>query len=86
MINRKLQNKFINDINSFSVDYNCQRFGLYYSIVLEDYISIANHIGKIEYNPKKNKFRYETDKQYFNFCYNLINMFYLSALWKEYHK
>nr|DAR73025.1 MAG TPA: hypothetical protein [Caudoviricetes sp.] len=87
MINKKLQNNFINNVDTFIFDYNCQRFGIYYSNVLEDYISISNHIGKIEYNPLSSKFHYEEeDKQYFNYCYNLINMFYLAALWKEYYK
>lgn len=86
MINNKLQNRFINDINSFSIDYDCQRFGVYYSYAINEYITIANHIGKIEYNPWSSKFYYgKRDKQYFNFCYNLINMFYLAALWKEYY-
>jgi len=86
MINKKLQNNFIDNIDTFIFDYNCQRFGIYYSNVLEDYISISNHIGKIDYNPQKSKFRYKVDKQYFNYCYNLINMFYLSTLWEEYYK
>lgn len=79
MINKKLQNNFIDNVDTFIFDYNCQRFGIYYSNVLEDYISISNHIGKIEYNPLSSKFHYEEeDKQYFNYCYNLINIFYLT--------
>lgn len=86
MINKKIQDKFINDINSYSIDYNFQRFGVYYSYAIDEYITIANHIGKIEYNPWSSKFHYEErDKQYFNFCYNLINMFYISALWAKYY-
>ena len=62
MINKKLQNNFINNVETFIFDYDCQRFGLYYSNVLEDYISISNHVGKIDYNPITSKFRYEADK------------------------
>ena len=86
MINKKLQNNFINNVDTFISNYNCQRFGVYYSNAVEDYISIANHVGKIDYNPKTSKFRYKVDKQYFNYCYHLINMFYLAALWEEYYK
>ena len=42
MINKKLQNNFIDNVDTFIFDYNCQRFGIYYSS-----ISISNWKNRI---------------------------------------
>lgn len=87
MINKKLRHKFIRNIHIYSIQYDFQNFGIHYNTLIDDYISLSNYKNSIDYDPIFDVFCFiAKNERKIIFCYNIINMFFLSSLWVKYDK